>query len=94
MPAWPAWKPRYRAPGTWRNQFQRYPLADLRIGSSISYEVEANWKVLCENYNECYHFRPVHPDYDPSDAVDFWHLVNRQDSNIKFLICTIVDQIL
>jgi len=42
--------------------FQRYPLADLRIGASISYEVEANWKVLCENYNECYHCGPLHPE--------------------------------
>jgi Rieske 2Fe-2S family protein len=42
--------------------FQRYPLADLRIGKSIHYEVAANWKVLCENYNECYHCGPVHPE--------------------------------
>ena len=43
-------------------QFQRYPLADLRIGATIRYEVNANWKVLCENYNECYHCGPVHPE--------------------------------
>ncbi|MFT5134512.1 MAG: Rieske 2Fe-2S family protein [Gammaproteobacteria bacterium] len=42
--------------------FQRYPLADLRIGATIHYEVNANWKVLCENYNECYHCGPVHPE--------------------------------
>ncbi len=42
--------------------FERYPLADLRIGASISYTVQANWKVLCENYNECYHCGPVHPE--------------------------------
>ncbi len=43
-------------------QFQRYPLADLRIGRTIRYEVNANWKVLSENYNECYHCGPVHPE--------------------------------
>ena len=26
------------------------------------YEVAANWKVLAENYNECYHCGPVHPE--------------------------------
>ena len=26
------------------------------------YEVEANWKVILENYNECYHCGPVHPE--------------------------------
>jgi Rieske 2Fe-2S family protein len=40
----------------------RYPLAELRIGHSIRYEVGANWKVLCENYNECYHCAGVHPE--------------------------------
>ena len=43
-------------------QFVRYPLAELRIGASIEYQVKANWKVLCENYNECYHCGPVHPE--------------------------------
>jgi Rieske 2Fe-2S family protein len=40
----------------------RYPLDDLRIGHRIVYRVAANWKVLAENYNECYHCGPVHPE--------------------------------
>ncbi len=40
----------------------RYPLESLRTGRRIDYEVAANWKVLCENYNECYHCGPVHPE--------------------------------
>jgi Rieske 2Fe-2S family protein len=40
----------------------RYPLNELRIGRRIVYEVAANWKVLSENYNECYHCGPVHPE--------------------------------
>jgi Rieske 2Fe-2S family protein len=40
----------------------RYPLSELRIGHSIRYEVAANWKVICENYNECYHCAGVHPE--------------------------------
>lgn len=40
----------------------RYPLHDLRIGKSIGYDVRANWKVLLENYNECYHCAGVHPE--------------------------------
>ena len=43
-------------------RFQRYPLAELRIARTICYEVAANWKILCENYNECYHCGPVHPE--------------------------------
>jgi len=45
-----------------RRRFSNYPLQDLRIARTISYEVNANWKVLCENYNECYHCGPVHPE--------------------------------
>jgi Rieske 2Fe-2S family protein len=44
------------------SMFQRYPLADLRIGKTLHYSVNANWKVICENYNECYHCGPVHPE--------------------------------
>ena len=39
----------------------RYPLAQLRIARRIVYEVRANWKVILENYNECYHCSTVHP---------------------------------
>ena len=41
---------------------QRYPLADLRIGHTLTYGIDANWKVLAENYNECYHCAGVHPE--------------------------------
>ncbi len=40
----------------------RYPLSELRIGRTIRYQVGANWKVICENYNECYHCAGVHPE--------------------------------
>jgi glycine betaine catabolism A len=40
----------------------RYPLAELKVARSIRYEVRANWKVLLENYNECYHCAGVHPE--------------------------------
>ena len=39
-----------------------YPLAQLRIGRRLVYQVAANWKVILENYNECYHCGPVHPE--------------------------------
>jgi Rieske 2Fe-2S family protein len=39
-----------------------YGLADLVTGRVLDYEVRANYKVLLENYNECYHCGPVHPE--------------------------------
>jgi len=43
-------------------RIRRYPLADLRIARRIRYQVAANWKVILENYNECYHCGNVHPE--------------------------------
>ena len=43
-------------------QFVRYPLNELVSSRSFEYEVSANWKVLLENYNECYHCAGVHPE--------------------------------
>jgi Rieske 2Fe-2S family protein len=40
----------------------RYPLSVLAIGATIRYEVQANWKIICENYNECYHCSGIHPE--------------------------------
>ena len=40
----------------------RYPLAELETARTIRYEVAANWKVILENYNECYHCAGVHPE--------------------------------
>jgi Rieske 2Fe-2S family protein len=37
-------------------------LASLVRGRRFSYDVAANWKVVAENYNECYHCGPVHPE--------------------------------
>lgn len=39
-----------------------YPLAELRTGATIRYDVQANWKLILENYNECYHCPGVHPE--------------------------------
>jgi glycine betaine catabolism A len=37
-------------------------LADLRIGHVSTVDVQANWKILMENYNECLHCPTVHPE--------------------------------
>jgi Rieske 2Fe-2S family protein len=41
---------------------RRYPLDDLGTGWRHEYPVAANWKVILENYNECYHCAGVHPE--------------------------------
>ncbi len=41
---------------------KRYELENLLTAERIRYNVEANWKVILENYNECYHCGSVHPE--------------------------------
>jgi glycine betaine catabolism A len=39
----------------------RYRLGDLTLARGLDYDVNANWKILCENYSECYHCAHAHP---------------------------------
>ena len=48
--------------GVFMRRLENYPLAELRTGHRIVYDVAANWKVILENYNECYHCGGVHPE--------------------------------
>ncbi|MGH3493116.1 MAG: aromatic ring-hydroxylating oxygenase subunit alpha [Sciscionella sp.] len=39
-----------------------YGLESLTVGKRISYEVNANWKLIIENFMECYHCATIHPE--------------------------------
>src|SRR6185503_17247373 len=43
-------------------KFRRYRLGELRIGKRIVANVRANWKLVAENFSECFHCPPVHPE--------------------------------
>jgi glycine betaine catabolism A len=43
--------------------YERFgPLGELRVAERTVTEVQANWKILVENYNECLHCPTVHPE--------------------------------
>jgi Rieske 2Fe-2S family protein len=42
-------------------RFARWGLPSLRSLRRIEYDVRANWKLIVQNYSECYHCSPVHP---------------------------------
>lgn len=48
----------------------RYPVASLRRARRIEYDVDANWKVIAENYSECYHCPGVHPQLNRLSPYD------------------------
>ncbi|MFE7311911.1 aromatic ring-hydroxylating dioxygenase subunit alpha [Streptomyces sp. NPDC057555] len=40
----------------------RYRTETLALGRRIRYDVRANWKLLVENFMECYHCATIHPE--------------------------------
>ena len=45
-----------------------FDLARTRIAHRATYSVAANWKLLLENYNECYHCAAAHPEFSRGHA--------------------------
>jgi Rieske 2Fe-2S family protein len=48
----------------------------LAVKARHTYEVAANWKVIVENYHECYHCPLIHPelcDVSPPNSGENWH---------------------
>jgi glycine betaine catabolism A len=43
-------------------RFERFELDKLRIGHRVEAVVNANWKIIMENYLECLHCPAVHPE--------------------------------
>ncbi|MFV0131811.1 aromatic ring-hydroxylating oxygenase subunit alpha [Streptomyces sp. HMX87] len=40
----------------------RYGIEDLRPVTTVTYDVRANWKLIIENFSECYHCSTLHPE--------------------------------
>ena len=40
-----------------------YRLDQARVAHRQTYSIDANWKLSVENYTECYHCAPSHPEY-------------------------------
>jgi phenylpropionate dioxygenase-like ring-hydroxylating dioxygenase large terminal subunit len=54
-------------------KFSRWNLPALRSAKRIEYDVHANWKLIFQNYSECYHCAGVHPELtriSPSDSAE------------------------
>jgi glycine betaine catabolism A len=41
---------------------EHYDVAALALGRRITYDVAANWKLIVENFMECYHCATIHPE--------------------------------
>ncbi|HKR50415.1 MAG TPA: aromatic ring-hydroxylating dioxygenase subunit alpha [Pseudonocardiaceae bacterium] len=44
-------------------RIHNWSVTDLQVGQRISYDVRANWKIIVENFMECYHCPSIHPEF-------------------------------
>ena len=54
-----------------------YRAEDLTVLARHTYDVAANWKIIVENYHECYHCPLIHPELcavSPPSSGDNWDL--------------------
>ena len=40
-----------------------YKLENAKVAFKTTYELRTNWKLVAENFRECYHCGPAHPEY-------------------------------
>lgn len=40
-----------------------FDFENLKVAATKTYPISANWKLSVENYQECYHCAPAHPEY-------------------------------
>lgn len=45
-------------------------VADLKVAERVVTTTPANWKVIVDNYMECYHCAPAHPSFSQSVTTD------------------------
>jgi len=47
-----------------------YGWAEAKVAHREMYQIAANWKLTIENYVECYHCAPAHPEYAKTHALE------------------------
>jgi glycine betaine catabolism A len=45
-------------------RFAKWHIGELRSAKRISYDLRCNWKLVAQNYSECYHCPVIHPQLD------------------------------
>lgn len=51
-------------------RFSAWGLTDVRAAHRIAYDLACNWKLVFQNYSECYHCPVIHPQLEKLSASD------------------------
>lgn len=56
--------------GALRSKLETWNVEALRVGASARYDLACNWKLVFQNYSECYHCPLIHPQLTKLSAPD------------------------
>ena len=65
---------------------QPYGFENMKIAHKQNYPINANWKLAVENYCECYHCIPAHPEYSVA------HGLSLPDEKVADLLEQVMDK--
>ena len=68
----------------------QYGWAEAKVAHRRSYPLDANWKLAVENYVECYHCGPAHPEYSQTHALEQpLHLIEELNAKMEARTCAL-----
>lgn len=68
----------------------QYGWGNAKIAHRESYAVSANWKLAVENYVECYHCGPAHPEYSQTHALEQpLHMIEAMNEAMEERTCAL-----
>ncbi len=68
----------------------QYGWGNAKVAHRGSYAVSANWKLAVENYVECYHCGPAHPEYSQTHALEQpLHMIEAMNEAMEERTCAL-----
>ncbi|MFT3987661.1 aromatic ring-hydroxylating oxygenase subunit alpha [Aestuariivirga sp.] len=68
----------------------QYGWGNAKIAHRETYAIDANWKLAVENYVECYHCGPAHPEYSQTHALEQpLHMIEELNQSMEARTCAL-----
>jgi Rieske 2Fe-2S family protein len=72
----------------------QYGWAAAKVAHRQNYPLNANWKLAVENYVECYHCGPAHPEYSETHALEQpLHMIEELNAAMEERTCALGIQV-
>ncbi len=68
----------------------QYGWGQAKVAHREMYTINANWKLAVENYVECYHCGPAHPEYSETHALEQpLHMIEELNARMEARTCAL-----